>query len=203
MAGHEPILLFGKVTDTKDPDSLGRVQVQIDGFGQPITLPWLRILQLGHGIFLPEKDTEVAILRGSGNAVDGMLILGCVWSADKKPEVPDSDGKNDTKSIKTRSGNEITLLDKSGSETITIKTGDGKLSILFDKAGGKVEILADKELMIKSNTKATVQAQEVIVKGDSKVTIDGATEVALKSSAQVKIEGSAGVKISGAMVEIG
>ena len=61
----EPLVLYGRVLDTNDPDHLGRVQVQLAGFEATEDLPWLRMLHpyasKAFGSFvLPEKDDEVA-----------------------------------------------------------------------------------------------------------------------------------------------
>lgn len=210
-----PTILFAEVVDTKDPDKLGRLQVKIKGLEKDLTLPWIRVVLPYAGSeygfdFLPEKGDEVVVLRGAGNSADAMVILGAVHNGAKKPVKPDSDGKNDVKELKTRSGHRISLTDKSGSEQVLIETGDAKLSLTLDQKGGKVTLKADKELVLIAETKVSVQAQTVEIKGsqaitlkgDSKVTLEGQSAVEVKSSASIKLTGGM-VQISGTMVEIG
>ncbi len=202
-----PILLFGTVKDTKDPEKLGRVQVSLQGFGPELKLPWVRLLQpiassSSGTFFLPEVGDEVVVLRGDMTNVDAMVVLGAVYNGKAKPKNPDADGKNAIKQILTKAGNELTFRDKSGAEGIDIVVAGQKVKITMDKKGGSVVIETDKEITLKATNKVTVQSKEVTIKGDAKVTIEGAQKVTVKSSANVEIVGSAGVKVQGAKVDI-
>ncbi len=214
MLSRTQLLLTGVVVDTQDPENMGRVQVDISYGGEALTLPWLRMLQPAaspeHGfLFLPEKGDQVAILRGAGDNVDGMLILGALYNGDNLPFVPDPDGNNDTKQIRTRAGHELTFVDTDGSETITLTTGDGKVSIVLDQAGSSITIEGDQEVTITTSSAANVKANDVTVeaqngidiKGNAAVAIEGAGELSLKSSATIKFEGGI-VQISGQMVQV-
>lgn len=209
------MVLFGTVTDTKDPDKLGRVQVKIAGYGPELTLPWLRVVQAMASkqfgtFFLPEKGDEVAILRGAGNTADAMVVLGSLYNGKNTPGTPDTDGENNVKEIKTRAGHLLTLVEKKGEESIAIQTGDGKLSLVFTQKDGTVAISAEKAITLTSKDKLTVQAKEVSVTGDNKVTLTGKSDVViegkssltLKSSSSVSIKGGT-VKVSGTSVELG
>lgn len=202
-----PLLVFGTVVDTKDPDGLGRVQVKLTGFEKDVTLPWLRQLNAYASnafgvVLLPEKDDEVAILRGADNHPDGMLIIGCVYNGKNKPKVTDGDGKNNVKELRTRSGHAITISDESGKESITVATGDGKLSIAIDQKGGSITVTGDKEIAIKANTKVVVEGNEIAITGKSKVAITGNSQVAIEGKSAVEVKSSSSVKIQGGMVQI-
>lgn len=206
----QPLILLARVLSTKDPDKLGRVQVEFvaaDDKGSKLKFPWLRMVHPAaskkHGFFfLPDVGDDVVVLRGSGNAADGMMILGCVYTGTNKPTTPDADGKNDLAEIRTRSGAKLSFLDKSGKESITLSTGDSKVSILLDKAGGKIVIDGLKMVHISTKQKAVVEATEVSITGKSKVTVEGSGGVTIKSSAKIDILGGM-VKISGPKIDIG
>lgn len=202
-----PLLIFGTVVDTKDPDGLGRVQVKLAGFEKDVTLPWLRQLQVYASnsfgvVLLPEKDDEVAILRGADNHPDGMLIIGSMYNGKNKPKVPDADGKNNVKELRTRAGHAITVSDESGKEAITITSGDSKLSLAMDQKAGSVTITGDKEINLTSNSKVTVTAKEVAITGDSAVTITGKSKVSIEGKSAVEVKSSTSVKIQGGQVQI-
>lgn len=200
------LILLGVVKSTKDPDGLGRVQVDIPGLGTPVTLPWLRLVQPAASkefgmVVLPEVDDEVVVLRGLGWEPEGMLVLGAVYNGKRKPKTTDADGKNNVKEWTTRAGHALRFTDKSGAEAIELVSGDGKLTLKLDQKGGAVQITGDKSVAIKSNTKVTVEGSEIEIKGSSKVTITGSSQVELTGNSQVKITGQQ-VQISG-MVDLG
>ncbi|HNC96898.1 MAG TPA: phage baseplate assembly protein V [Myxococcota bacterium] len=194
MMQDAPLVLFATVKDTKDPDSLGRIQVTLATHDASLDLPWIRVLQpiasKQSGYFwLPEVGDEVAVLRGMGNHADGMVVIGAVYSGKNKPKNPDADGKNNLKQILTRTGNEITIDDKSGDEKITIQTGDKKLSMVFDKKTGEITITGDKKVTVKVTEKAIVDAKDVEIKASNNVDIKAATNVTIKGSSKVAIQG--------------
>jgi phage baseplate assembly protein V len=212
----EPIVIFGKVKDTKDPDGLNRVQVELTGFGESaLTLPWLRLIQptasnsFGH-VWLPEVDDEVVILKGAGSESSGMVILGSLYNGANKPKTTDEDGKNNIKQILTRSGHDIKLDDTDGSEVITITASGEKLIFEMDVSAGTITVTGEKEInLICEGEAINVDADKiaisgttsVAIKGDSEVTIEGTSKVEVKG-AEVSITGDSKVAIEGAQVEV-
>lgn len=224
MHPDSPLILFGKVKDTKDPDSLGRVQVTLTTHGVSVDLPWIRVLQPIASkqkgfFFLPEIGDEVAVARGLGNSIDGMLVIGAVYNADNKPKVPDGDGKNNIKQIVTRTGTEFTLDDTDGAEKITLQTGDTKLSLVFDKAAGEITLTGDKKITIKCTTDVLIDCKNcdvtasgnVTVKASQNVSIEGTSKVDIKGGAATvnlaasggKVDGGAKLDLVGGMINIG
>lgn len=201
------LILTGTVVDTKDPDGLGRIQVELRGFADALTTPWLRVIQpmagADHGhLFTPEKGDEVVILRGMGDYVQGLLVLGSLYNFRAKPGRKDDDGKNNIKEIRTRSGSALSFDDTQGEESISLSADDGKLQVRIDVANGVVELLGDKEITIKGGKKVTVEAEEVTVKGSKKIVIDGGPQLEIKASSKLKIEGGQ-VELSGQAISLG
>ena len=208
-------LFSGKVKSTEDPDGLGRVEVELQGFTGGVGLPWIRLIQPmasnGYGsMFLPEKDDEVMVLKGAGNDFDSMVVVGSVYNGTNKPKESNDDGKNNTKQFVTRAGHELTFLDEDGSESITLQTPEAKLSLVMDHAGVEIKIDSDDKITVTSTSKIDVESQEVTVKGSNKVTIDGASKVDITSSAEVSVSaatvsvsGNATISLSAPQVSIG
>ena len=212
----EPIVIFGKVKDTKDPDGLNRVQVELSGFGDSkLTLPWIRLVQptaskqFGH-VWLPETDDEVVILKGAGNEASGMVILGALYNGTNKPKTKDADGKNNIKQILTRSGHDITFDDTKGSEKITITAAKEKLSLEMDVSAGTITVTGEKELnLVCEGKNINIDAKEIAITGSSKVAITGQSEVAIEGTskvdvkgAQISVKGDSKVAVEGAQVEV-
>lgn len=192
------VILFGRVLSTKDPDKLGRVQVEVVGLGKRLTLPWIRVLQptasADHGhLFLPEEGDEVVVLRGLEDRPEGFLVLGALYNAARPPVTPDSDGKNNLKEIRTRAGHALSFNDKEGSESISLTSGDGKLSFTLDQKGGTLTLQGDKKVVVQS--KAAIR-----VAGD-KIEVEGKSQITLKSNSKVVLQGGE-IQLSGQKVKI-
>lgn len=214
---HVPLVYYATVVSTKDPRSLGRVQVKLRGFPADVEMKdvWLRMLtphatnQSGF-VFLPEEGDEVAVLRAADDNVDAMLILGAVYNGKSKPKYSNSDGKNITKEIRTKAGNAITLTDKSGEESVIITTAKAKITVSMEnKTGGlvtitgadKVKVDAKTEIAIESNTVKITAKQALELAGKVSVKVEGSTVNV--SGKAVDVKGDGKVAISGGMVQIG
>ena len=197
----------GFVTSTEDPNGLGRVQVELQGFDEALELPWIRTLQTtasdkhGH-MFMPEEGDEVMVLKGAGDDFDGMVVLGCVYNGSKKPNEANNDGDNNTKQIRTRSGHQMTFYDESGSEHITIETPDSKLSIVMDHSGVEIKISSEDKITISATSKVAVDAQEVVIEGSNKVDVKSSSQVNVDGGQQVNVSATA-IALSGTTVTIG
>ena len=125
---YEPVI--GLVTDNKDPDKLGRVQLKIPILSDRDTTWWAPIVMLGAGknrgwFFIPEKDDEVLVLFEHGD-INRPLIIGALWNGKDKP--PDKNpGGNPRRMIKSRAGSTITFDDDGGKIVIEDGGGKGKL----------------------------------------------------------------------------
>jgi len=222
------IIVSGKVTDTKDPDKLGRVKVKLIAYDKPIEV-WLRILwpyasKKAGFVFLPEKDDEVLILRGAGDDIDGMFIVGALYNGIHVPEFVNPDGKNDTKLIKTRSGNKIEITDKSSEESILletkkgqqilmtdksavtgfeIKNSDGTITLKMDKNGVDLNVAKGKDLKITvaGDTKINVTG-DVKVDGKKNVEVKAGMGVKVQAGTNVEVKGTAAVKVTAPQVEV-
>lgn len=191
------------VKSTKDPEGLGRVQINLPWRGKENEKYWARFATLmagkGRGmVFYPEIEDEVLVAFEHGD-IDRPYVIGALWnSKDKIPE-ENSDGKNNIKIIKTRSGHTIKLDDTEGSEKIEIidKTEGNKISI--DSANNKISIQSAGDIeLLASDGKITINAKEIEIK--SSITIN-TKDIKVKSSSSAKIETSAGMdlKASGTM----
>lgn len=192
--GPQRILLSGRVKSLKDPDSLGRVQVDLPGFDATVTLPWIRLVSpyaskdFGQ-VILPEEGDEVMVLQGAGNSVDQMVCLGSVYHGKAKPPYANADGKNDQKMLRTRSGHELIFDDHQGGEKITLRTPDGKLCLEMDHAAGAVTITSAQQVNIdcpSGKVKVTCANAEISATGAVKVKGAGQVEVSSGGSVSVK-----------------
>ena len=203
-----PLFYSATVKSTKDPLSLGRVQIVLRGFSADTEPMWVRMVQpaasAGSGFFfLPEKNDEVIVLRGAGDVLEGMLILGCVYNGKNKPATPDVDDKNSVKEIRTRAGNAITFTDKAGDESISIATKSGKLKIVISEKQNSITIGGANAVTVESNNTLTLKSNNIVIESTTslKLGTSGSTVAIVGSGVDVNASGD--VNIMGTAVSIG
>ena len=146
----------GVVTNNKDPNGLGRIQVKVqDVLGDKESgwaMPSVPYAGKGVGLYLiPPKDAFVWIEFEHGDP-DYPIWCGCFWASG---EVPVKSAKNETmpeqKVLKTDVGT-ITLNDSSSEGAITIETNKSpKMKVVIDKNG--IEITNGKGASVKLDGK--------------------------------------------------
>jgi len=167
------------VTDVVDPDGQGRVRLRLpwspDGDGAAYEA-WARLATLMAGDrrgswFVPEVGDEVLVAFEAGNP-RRPYVVGALWNGrDAPPETMDGGGRNDKKTLRSRSGVTVTLDDAGGQESLTLKTPGGQQVALRD-GGGSVRIedqhgnyveLAAAGVTVNAASKVTVTAGSVEV----------------------------------------
>lgn len=177
-------IVVGVVTNNQDPDNMGRVKVKFPWLSDTDESYWARLATpmagKDRGIYvLPEIDDEVLIAFEHGD-VRFPYVLGALWNGQDTPPEQNSDGKNNIRMIKSRSGHIIRLNDEEGKETIEIIDKSGKNSIAIDTANNAIAITSNKDITLKA-TNGTIKLE--------------AQKVEIKSSTDTKIEASAGMDI--------
>lgn len=188
-------VVVGIVTNNKDPDGLHRVKVRFPWLSDDVESNWARVAAPMTGkdrgtYFLPEVDDEVLVAFEHGQ-VDYPFVVGSLWNGrDSAPE-SNSDGQNNHRTIKSRSGHVLRFNDKGGGETIEIidKTGNNK--IVIDSSRNTITIEAQSDITIKSSTgKLTMQANGIEMKSQMGVSVDAATGIDIKANAVVTVKGA-------------
>lgn len=188
-------LLIGIVTNNQDPDNLGRVKVKIPVLSNEDESNWARVVTLmagnGQGVFfLPEIDSEVLVGFENGD-VNKPYVLGSLWNGVNPPPETNSDGKNNLRLIKSRSGHLIRLNDEEGSESIIIADKTGKNLIEIDTAGNKITINSEQDIEFNAkNGKITLTATDVVIKTSAATTIEASAGMDLKASGNMTIKGA-------------
>lgn len=181
---HDPTRVYGVVvgivTNNQDDSGQGRVKVKFPWLSDSDESNWARIAapMAGKGMgvyFLPEVDDEVLVVFEHGR-VDSPYVIGALWNGKEAPPADNSDGKNNLRVLKSRSGHTITLDDTDGSEKITIT--DGKSSVVLDAAQKSISITSGGDLTIKAKGKLALEADgDITVKGSSVSLNDGKLKV--------------------------
>ena len=191
------------VTNNKDPSEWGRVKVKYPWRENNPESEWARVVAAGAGkdrgsLWIPEVGDEVLVAFDKGD-IDHPFVLGGLWNGSDVPPETNKDGEDNTKLIKTRSGNQVKFFDKQGQESIEIKTHGGQVFLMDDKSGSAQIQIKDSA----GQNKITIDST-----GNS-VTIESALSLKIKSQtidieagASMNIKASGTISIQGALVKI-
>lgn len=181
------------VTDTNDPDDVGRVKLKFPWMADDVSSTWARVMGAGAGneaglFIVPDVGDEVLVSFINGD-FDQPCVLGGLWSkTNKMPgEVPASSSgeKPQVRTWHSKTGHILAVYDNS----------DNKIEILT--SGGRSIVLSDKDKKITLSTSAVTITLE-----DNKLEIDGGTEISLKASSKVTLKADAELKLEGANINI-
>jgi uncharacterized protein involved in type VI secretion and phage assembly len=187
LAARIPGVVVAVVTNNQDPDGFGRVKVKFPWLSDDDESHWARIAALMAGkdrgaYFLPEVEDEVLVAFAHGD-VRFPYVVGALWNGKDAPPGDNSDGKNNVRLIKSRSGSVVRLSDEDGKELVEIADGKGDNKVLID--------IANKTITIKSAKDITLSAT------DGTITLDAKT-IAIKSSGDAKVEAGKGMDVKAA-----
>jgi len=206
---------IGVVTNNKDPEKLGRVKVKFPWLSEKEESHWARLATPMGGkerglYFLPEVDDEVLVAFEHG-AVEFPYILGSLWNGKDKPPVTNEDGKNNLRTIKSRSGHVITLDDTKGEEKIIIRDMTAKNEIVIDSNNNTVTMKVEKDLTIETKGKISlkssggdleIECNNLKVHAKKDCEIIAKANVTVQATQQLALKGPAGVDINEGALEV-
>lgn len=200
--GREPGLIrgvsVGVVAQNKDPEGLGRVKIKFPWRENPDESHWARMAVPMAGKergtwFLPEVGDEV-LVACDAERVEHPYVLGALWNGQEPPPETNSDGKNDIRKIRSRSGHEL-IFDDGAQGSIDIHLSDNKRKVrldpdgivISDDSGNQIEIKSlPGTITVKSNTKISLESKVIDIKADASMTLQ-ATGTLTIQGALVKI----------------
>lgn len=165
------------VLDNQDPDGRGRVKVALPwtpDAGSARYEAWARLATLYAGpgcgsFFVPHVRDEVLVAFEHGDP-RAPYVLGMLWNgSDSPPERIDR--RNTRKTLKSRNGVTITLVDEAGREELLMETPGGQKVVLkdgpgvieIDDANGNSVKLEAAGVTVTAAAKVTVNAAQVEV----------------------------------------
>ncbi len=182
------------VTNIQDPDKLGRIKVKFPWLSDQDESYWARIATPMAGaergmFFLPEVNDEVLVAFDQG-MIEFPYILGGLWNGKDKPPETNSDGKNNRRIIKSRSGHIIALDDSDDDAKIEIIDGSRKNKIVISTADNAIYIISDGDMTIQSqNGKLILSGNGVEITSQAELKMEASKNMDIKSSSQMNIKG--------------
>jgi phage protein D/phage baseplate assembly protein gpV len=225
-AGRMPAgIAIGQVSDAQDPEKAGRVKLTFPWLSDDYVSDWARTVQLGAGKdrgweVLPEVGDEVLVGFELGDFSRPVVLGGLYNGVDTMKSGPielvdGSSGAINRRSMVSRNGHRIDLLDQNGQkEGITLATKDDKLLLKLDSTGTTITLHADGKVVVEGTQGITIDASssnidmkggKISLKANNGVDVDGGSgAVSVKTNGQLslngttaKLEGSASTEVKG------
>jgi phage protein D/phage baseplate assembly protein gpV len=216
-------ILVGVVTNNKDPQKWGRVQIKLPALSNEETF-WAPVLTPSAGkerglMMLPVPDEQVIVAFENGDP-SYPYVLGSMFNGKDTPgeELAVTDGsfaiKSDEKArieakkdinLKTTEGKWIIQVDQ-GEITEDVKS-PGNYTGNFD---GAYKVTAKQAITIESNQGVTIKAPQISVEADATMSLKAKGQLSVESQgvlelkgATVMVSGQAAVNISGGLINLG
>ncbi len=206
------------MTDTKDPEGLGRVKVRFPWLSDEYASDWARTAQasgIGGGeAFIPEVGDEVLVSFEQAR-MERPYVLAALYNGQDKPgggggqgaaggggpggdggAVDPTSGAVTKRAFGSKGGNKLELLDTAnGPQGLRLVTGDGKLSINLDRKGTTIVLHSDGTLEIEAT-------QQVSIKAGSSVRLDAGKGTLELAGDAVRLTARGGVEVNGGNGEV-
>ncbi|MCX4691739.1 VgrG-related protein [Streptomyces sp. NBC_01408] len=201
-----PGLAIGVVTDVREPNGSqrGAVRLKFPWLDDTYVTDWVRTVQWGGkgggGVVSPEVNDEVLVGFEQG-LLDSPYVIGGLYNGVDQPSPHDvplidkTSGKVNRRSVVSRSGHRVELLDAAapGPSGLRLVTGDERLEVRMDDRRDRIELT----VYAGRNRPLT----SVLLDGNG-ITLDAPRGTVTVSGRQVDIDGTAGVSIGGRSVRV-
>jgi len=200
-------VVVGIVTNNQDPDGMGRVKLRFPWLEEGTESDWTRIATPMAGgdrgmFFLPEVNDEVLVSFEHGD-LNRPYVLGSLWNGEDSPPETNSDGRNNIRKIRSRSGHEIIFDDNdaAGQEKLEIHTNAGHTILMDDSSGQEKLEITDKTgnntitlemngITLSSSTDLNIEATNISIRANASLTLEGSASSSLESGGVLRIQGS-------------
>ena len=188
-------ITIGQVADANDPQGSGRVKLTFPWLSDDYVSDWARTVQAGAGKdrgaqVLPEVGDEVLVAFEQNDVNRPVVVGGLFNGVDTMPAGPvtlvdGGTGAINRRSITSRLGHRIDLMDASGNEGIRATTTGDKLKLVMDHTGATITLHADGTVVIEGTKGITIDAasSDIDLKGN---------KISLKASNGVNVDGGGG-----------
>lgn len=197
----------GKVVENWDDKHPGMVQVEIFlGEGGKNRTDWVRVAQPYGGkefgfYFLPEVGDEVVLAFNLGDR-DHPIVIGSLWSQLNPLPKGAATEKNETKTLRTKGGNQLRFSDVPEKQAVQLHT-KGNLTLVMEDEPVQINLCdGEKKNILTISGKdgsITIKAEKKIVLdvGSGSLTLDGQGKKATLKMDTVSIEAGQSLNLKG------
>lgn len=190
-------VVIGVVTNTDDPEDVGRVKVKFPWLSEDVESNWCRVLGIGAGnkagfYVMPEVGDEVVVSFEHGS-ISFPVVLGGLWNGNNQIP-PEASGTRSGERPKARtwrslSGHRITILDTSDNK-IEIETAAG-MQVILDDANKAITLKNEQSTIKMENSKIEIKtAQDVTVESNGNLKIKAGGNIDIQAGGQVTVKGA-------------
>ncbi|MFG5719401.1 VgrG-related protein [Streptomyces murinus] len=196
-----PGLAIGVVTDVREPGGAqnGAVRLKFPWLDDTYVSDWVRTVQWGGkgggGVVSPEVNDEVLVGFEQG-LLDSPYVIGGLYNGVDTPSKHDvplidgTSGKVNRRSIVSRSGHRVELLDpRSGPSGVRLRTGDERMEVMLDDRNDRITLT-----VYAAGGRRALTSVRLDEHG---ITLDAGTGKVSVKGASVDIDGTNSVKMSG------
>jgi phage protein D/phage baseplate assembly protein gpV len=189
------------VTNTQDPENLGRVKLKFPWLSEDYESYWARVAYPGAGpergfMVVPEVDDEVLVIFARGDMRQPFVLGGLYNGVDAPPStdyVDGSDGAVKVRRWKSTSGHMISLDDNSDKEAVVLSSGDEAHTITISQSDGEITIKTDGKIVLEAQQDLELKGVNIKIAADSSLELTGAN---------TKLEGAGQTEVKGGIVMI-
>ncbi|MFB6945705.1 VgrG-related protein [Streptomyces sp. NPDC056237] len=200
-----PGLAIGVVTDIREGKTeRGWVRLKFPWLDDTYVTDWVRTVQWGGqgggGVFSPEVNDEVLVGFEQG-LLDSPYVLGGLYNGVDKPSPHDvplvdpTSGKVNRRSLVSRSGNRLELLDTPrGPSGVRLASGDKRLDVTLDERRS--------EIALKVFAPGGTRVLSSVILSASGITLDAGTGEVNVKGRSVTVNGRTGVTVDGGLLAV-
>ncbi|NUS14748.1 MAG: VgrG-related protein [Streptomyces sp.] len=202
-----PGLATGVVTDVREPDGgqNGAVRLTFPWLDDTYVTDWVRTVQWGGkgggGVVSPEVNDEVLVGFEQG-LLDHPYVIGGLYNGTDRPSPHDvplvdrTSGKLNRRSVVSRSGHRVELLDAPapGPSGLRLVTGDERMEVRLDDRNNRIEVTV---AAAKGGSPLTS-----LVLDRNGITLDAGQGTVKVVGRQLDLDGTAGVRVTAPSVSV-
>ncbi|MFD3883778.1 VgrG-related protein [Streptomyces microflavus] len=200
-----PGLAIGVVTDIREgKGQRGWVRLKFPWLDDTYVTDWVRTVQWGGngggGVFSPEVNDEVLVGFEQG-LLDSPYVLGGLYNGIDRPSEHDvplvdkTSGKVNRRSLVSRSGNRLELLDTPrGPSGVRLASGNKRLEVTLDERKNEIALTVF--------APGSTRPQSSVTLSSSGITLDAGTGNVEVKGRSVTINGKTGVTVDGGLLAV-
>lgn len=199
------------VTDSEDPEQMGRVLLSFPWLDPLYVSNWARVVQAGAGEvmgmqIIPEPLDEVLVAFGNGQ-LDSPYVLGGLYNLERQPGVPWEEAVEGVPMIRgftSRLGSQLLFMDDPELPGVVLNTtmGASTLIRLSPETGIEIITVEGQPIVVTSASDVTINSEGAVTVNSAAVVINGEGDVSISAEGAIEITAGGEIAISAASVNI-